>query len=86
MKVENITSRPVVIGEIAVGPGEIKTVSDEADVSPLLRNGLIKVYGAKVNELGTMTMKELRKIGDKVGAKDTKKSELIKEIIEKRGD
>jgi len=34
------------------------------------------------DELNSMNMKELRKIGEPLGAKDTKKSELIAEILE----
>ena len=36
-------------------------------------------------ELTKLPMSELREIGYKVGAKDSKKSELIEEIIEKEG-
>jgi hypothetical protein len=35
-------------------------------------------------ELEKMGMKELRKIGARIGAEDTKKSELINEILEKQ--
>lgn len=37
-------------------------------------------------ELIKLPMKELREIGYKVGAKDSNKSELIEEIIEKEGN
>lgn len=37
------------------------------------------------DELKGMPMKELREIGDRLGAKDTSKTELTEEILDKEG-
>lgn len=50
MKVENLRNRPIQIDGITINPGETKSVSEEANVSPLLKDGLIKVYNAKIEE------------------------------------
>ena len=50
MKVENLTKRTVSIDGISIEPGQTISVSEEANIGPLLRDGLIKVYNTKIHE------------------------------------
>ena len=89
MKVRNIGKRSIIIDGNPLSVGESTIVSDKTDVSRFLSRGQISVEGAKIYErsdLESKKMNELRKIGKPLGAKDTSKSELIEEIIEKQGE
>ena len=64
---------------------ETKSAIDFYNLKPeiLMALGGKDVFGKRRRELEALSMKELREIGDKLGVKDTKKSELISEIIKK---
>lgn len=97
MKVTVLRSRPMRIGNTVVNPGKSITVDDARlnEIQPLLDEGLVKVEKVRIAEnttigysrddLEKLKMDELREIGEPLGARDTKKSELIDEIIEKQG-
>jgi len=63
----------------------IDSVVDFFRFKPIILSALggKDVYGETHKRLSKLPMKELRKIGDKIGAKDTSKDELIEEIIVK---
>jgi len=89
-KVKNVWHRPFTVGGVEVRPGETKNVPREGPFDYLLAMGHMKIIYENVrieetrkDKLLKMKMSELREIGDKVGAKDTKKSELVEEILEK---
>jgi len=89
LKVKNIWHRPLILNGIEVKPGETKLVPKGGAVGYCLARGRIKIIHTNVrlyekSELEKMKMSELRKIGAPLGAYDTKKSELIEEILEKQ--
>jgi hypothetical protein len=86
IKVRNVTSKTLVLNSIIVQPGETKIVPGGGVVSYAFARGKIEIIkdNARLHEksyLEKLPMDELRKIGDPLGAKDTKKSELISEIL-----
>jgi len=94
MKATNIGNRTVVVDGKNIPVGETVELPDNADVMYHVSRGYLRIgdvklkeapKSSKFDELMKKSMNELREIGDKVGAKDTKKSELVEEIIEKGG-
>ena len=84
--VKNKTDKPVTVNGITIPPNEETLVPSGGSIDYLMSRGKIEIIkkNVKLHErsyLESLSMKELREIGDKVGAKDTKKSELIEEII-----
>jgi len=88
IKVKNITDRQLSLKGIPIPPRETALVPPGGMVSYALARGKIQIIRNNVilherSHLESLSMSDLREIGYKVGAKDTKKSELIEEIIEK---
>lgn len=93
MKLKNIGRRSFNCGGVWIPPGETVIVNDNSNWQYWVDKGKamavqVNLYeGKKYNrdELEMLKMDELRDIGEPIGAKDTKKSELINEILEKQG-
>jgi hypothetical protein len=88
IKVKNVTNRQLSLNGIVVLPNEEKLVPEGGVVGYCLAKGKLQVIkdNVRIHErsyLESLSMSELRDIGYKFGAKDTKKSELIEEILNK---
>jgi len=89
IRVKNIYDRNIHIGGVLIKPGETRTVPEDGNYEKYLCRGWIRAFRDNVriyerHELEKKKMSELRKIGAPLGAKDTKKSELIEEILNKQ--
>jgi hypothetical protein len=85
MRIKNLRNKTLVFGNINVQPDEEANVPFSEELMEMIKNGDVIGFDVKLDEdLDSMSMSELRKIGDQIGAKDTKKSELIEEIKRKR--
>ena len=93
MKLKNIGTRSFNCGGVWIPPGKTFIVNDNSNWQYWVDRGKaeavqVNLYeGKKYNkdELELLKMDELRKIGEPLDAKDTKKSELITEILQKQG-
>lgn len=93
MKLKNIGRRTFNCGGIWISSGETVIVNDDSNWKYWVDKG--KAVAVQVNlyegkkyskdELEMLKMDELRDIGEPIGARDTKKSELIEEIIQNQG-
>jgi len=92
MKLKNIGIRSFFCDGKWISPGEEVTVSKDSNWLYHVEKGYATAKNVSINEryytreeLEKKSMSELREIGTPIGAKDTKKSELIDEILEKQG-
>lgn len=92
MKLKNISTRSFNCGGIWISSGETAIVDDSSNWEYWVDKGKAMAIQVGVTEgpkytkeqLEEMKMDELREIGTPLGAADTKKSELITEILEKQ--
>ena len=93
MKIKNIGRRSFNCGGVWISPGETSIVDDKSNWQYWVDKGKaeavqVNLYeGKKYNkdELELLKMDKLRKIGEPIGARDTSKTELIEEILQKQG-
>ena len=91
VKVRNVTPNTLELNGVLVLPGETKLVPEGGVTGYAYANGKIQLIKDNVrlherSNLEDLSMSKLREIGAPMGAKDTKKSELIEEILKKEGE
>jgi len=78
----------MVFGGVSINPNETKSVPP-GNYKKYVKEGLIEILDDGTptrEELTSLPMSELRKIGYKYGCADTSKIELVEEILKKIGD
>ena len=91
IRVKNVTAQTLKLNGVTLLPGETGLVLEGGVTGYALKRSKILIIEDNINiherrYLESLPMDELRKIGDPLGAKDTKKSELVSEILIKESE
>jgi hypothetical protein len=91
IRVKNVSPLTLDLNGTRVEPGQIEIVPEGGVVGYAFKKGKIEIIRDNVilhekTYLESLPMGELRKIGTPLGAKDTKKSELVSEILKKESE